>query len=93
MIKPRITHQELCEHIAATNSPTDEPLLLKNHSRFCAKKKTVIVRTLPGEFCWFIKTWNFMRYLCTNLTGTDNEKGTSDATCKKHCFKDFTNYF
>lgn len=34
-----------------------------------------------------------MRHLCTNLTGTNNEKGMSDAACKKLYFKDFTNNF
>jgi len=34
-----------------------------------------------------------MRYVSTDLTGTNNEKGMSDAACKKHYFKDFTNNF
>jgi len=34
-----------------------------------------------------------MRYICTDLTGTNNENGMSDTACKKLYFKDFTNNF
>ena len=54
MIKFQITYQKLYEHIAATNPSTDDPLLLNNHSRYCAKK-AVILYTLTGALCWFLE--------------------------------------
>jgi hypothetical protein len=55
MTKLQITHPELYEHIAATTPTTDKSLLLNNHSRFCTKKKAVILCTLTGAYCWFLE--------------------------------------
>jgi len=93
MIKPQITHQELYENVAATSRPPRWASSVEQSQPLLCEKKAVIVCTLNGAFCWFLELWNFTGYLCINHTSTNKEKGMSDATCKKHCFEDFTNCF